>query len=72
MHRTPAAPAMEVPRSRQWAHLPALLAALEALALQLEREPAVGPCCCAKTRINRPSFRTCLPYTRHGACQAFP
>ena len=47
MRRPPSA-AMDAPRGRQSAHLPALLAALEALALHLEREPAVGPLYCLR------------------------
>ena len=46
--RRPPSAAMDVPRGRQSAHLPALLAALEALALHLEREPAVGPFYCLR------------------------
>jgi hypothetical protein len=42
---------MDAPHGRQWAHLPGLLAALEALALHLEHEPQVRSisCRCAES-----------------------
>lgn len=37
---------MDVPIGRHWAHLPGLLAALEALAAHVEKVPRVRVCWC--------------------------